>query len=275
MANYTAADVKALRERSGAGMMDCKNALDEANGDGDKAMEVLRVKGLKGVNKREGRTTSNGLVVARVSGGTGYLIELACETDFVAKAEKFVSLADSIADAIVAAGAKTLDAALAADLGGKSVADAINDEAAIMGEKVELRRVASVEDAKVDAYLHRTSKDLPPQVGVLVAYSGNDDETAHDVAVHIAAFSPNHLTRDDVSAEVVATERRIAEETARNEGKPEAALTKIVEGRVTGFFKENVLLEQDFAKDNKLSVAKVLENAGLTVSAFVRFRVGA
>jgi elongation factor Ts len=275
MANYTAADVKALRERSGAGMMDCKNALDEANGDGEKAMEVLRVKGLKGVNKREGRTTSNGLIVARVSGGTGYLIELACETDFVAKAEKFVSLAESIADAVVAAGAKTLEAALAADLGGKSVADAINDEAAIMGEKVELRRVASVEDAKVDAYLHRTSKDLPPQVGVLVAYTGSDDETAHDVAVHIAAFSPNHLTRDDVDAEVVATERRIAEETARNEGKPEAALTKIVEGRVTGFFKENVLLEQDFAKDNKLSVAKVLENAGVTVSAFVRFRVGA
>ena len=275
MANYTAADVKALRERSGAGMMDCKNALDEANGDGEKAMEVLRLKGLKGVTKREGRTTSNGLVVARVSGGTGYLIELACETDFVAKADKFVALAESIADAVVAAGAKTLDAALAANLGGKSVAEAINDEAAIMGEKVELRRVASVEDAKVDAYLHRTSKDLPPQVGVLVAYSGNDDETAHDVAVHIAAFSPNHLTRDDVDPEVVATERRIAEETARNEGKPEAALAKIVEGRVTGFFKENVLLEQDFAKDNKLSVAKVLDNAGLTVSAFVRFRVGA
>ena len=275
MANYTAADVKALRERSGAGMMDCKNALDEANGDGEKAMEVLRLKGLKGVTKREGRTTSNGLIVARVSGGTGYLIELACETDFVAKAEKFVSLAESIADAVVAAGAKTLEAALAADLGGKSVADAINDEAAIMGEKVELRRVASVEDAKVDAYLHRTSKDLPPQVGVLVAYSGDNDETAHDVAVHIAAFSPNHLTREDVAADVVATERRIAEETARNEGKPEAALDKIVEGRVTGFFKENVLLEQDFAKDNKLSVAKVLDNAGLKVSAFLRFRVGA
>ncbi len=275
MANYTAADVKALRERSGAGMMDCKNALDEANGDGDKAMEVLRLKGLKGVTKREGRTTSNGLIVARVVGGTGYLIELACETDFVAKAEKFVALSESIADAISAAGAKDLDAALAANLGGKSVADAINDEAAIMGEKVELRRVATVEGAKVDAYLHRTSKDLPPQVGVLVAYSGNDDETAHDVAVHIAAFSPAHLTRDDVDADVVATERRIAEETARNEGKPEAALSKIVEGRVTGFFKENVLLEQDFAKDNKLSVAKVLENAGLEVAGFVRFRVGA
>jgi len=275
MANYTAADVKALREKSGAGMMDCKGALDEADGNVEKAMEVLRLKGLKGVTKREGRTTSNGLIVARVSGGTGWLVELACETDFVAKAPVFIALADKVADAIVAGGAKTLEAALTADLGGKSVVDAINDEAAIMGEKVELRRVAVAEGAAVDAYLHRTSKDLPPQVGVLVAYSGADAATAHDVAVHIAAFSPTALSRDEIDAEVVATERRIAEETARNEGKPEAALTKIVEGRVNGFFKENVLLEQDFAKDNKLSVAKVLENAGITVSAFARMRVGA
>ena len=275
MANYTAADVKALRDRSGAGMMDCKGALDEADGNVDKALEFLRLKGLKGVTKREGRTTSNGLVVARVNGGTGYLIELACETDFVAKTPKFVELAESVADAIAAAGAENLEAALAANLGGKTVSEAINDEAAIMGEKVELRRVASLKDAAVDAYLHRTSKDLPPQVGVLVAYSGSDPETAHDVAVHIAAFSPTVLSREDVDAETVATERRIAEETARNEGKPEAALSKIVEGRVTGFFKENVLLEQDFAKDNKQSVAKVLETAGVTVSAFVRFRVGA
>jgi elongation factor Ts len=275
MANYTAADVKALRDRSGAGMMDCKGALDEADGNVDKALEFLRLKGLKGVTKREGRTTSNGLILARVNGGTGYLVELACETDFVAKTPKFVELADSVADAIAAAGAETLEAALAANLGGKTVSEAINDEAAIMGEKVELRRVASLKDAAVDAYLHRTSKDLPPQVGVLVAYSGSDAETAHDVAVHIAAFSPTVLSREDVDAETVATERRIAEETARNEGKPEAALSKIVEGRVTGFFKENVLLEQDFAKDTKQSVAKVLETAGVTVSAFVRFRVGA
>ncbi|AIC47338.1 translation elongation factor Ts [Rhodoluna lacicola] len=275
MANYTAQDVKALRERSGAGMMDCKSALDEADGNLDKAMEVLRLKGLKGVTKREGRTTSNGLIVARVNGGTGYLIELACETDFVAKAAKFIELADKVADAIAAAGATTLEAALAADLGGKSVQDAINDEAAIMGEKVELRKVGSLKDAAVDAYMHRTSKDLPPQVGVLVAYSGSDAETAHDVAVHIAAFSPSVLKREDVDADVVATERRIAEETARNEGKPEAALSKIVEGRVTGFFKENVLLEQDFAKDTKQTVSKVLENAGVTVSGFLRFRVGA
>lgn len=274
MANYTAADVKALREKSGAGMMDCKAALDEANGDIEKAFEVLRLKGLKGVSKREGRSTSNGLVVARVSGGTGYLIELACETDFVAKAERFVALGEEIADAVVAASATDLDSALAAPLAGKTVADAINDQAAVIGEKVELRRVATVTDASVDAYLHRTSKDLPPQVGVLVAFSG-DAETAHDVAVHIAAFSPSVLNRDEISAETVETERRIAEETARNEGKPEAALPKIVEGRVNGFFKENVLLEQDFAKDNKFSVAQVLEKSGTKVSSFVRFRVGA
>ena len=274
MANYTAADVKALREKSGAGMMDCKGALDEADGNPEKAFELLRLKGLKGVTKREGRATSNGLVVARVSGGTGYLFELACETDFVAKAERFVALGEKIADAIVAAGAKDLETALAAPLDGKSVADAINDEAAILGEKAELRRVAVISDVAVDAYLHRTSKDLPPQVGVLVAFDGNA-ETAHDVAVHIAAFSPSVLSRDQISEETVATERRIADETARNEGKPEAALAKIVEGRVNGFFKENVLLEQDFAKDNKLSVQKVLDQSGTKVSAFVRFRVGA
>lgn len=274
MSNYTAADVKALREKSGAGMMDCKAALDEANGDIEKAFEVLRLKGLKGVSKREGRATSNGLVVARVSGGTGYLLELACETDFVAKAERFVALGEEIADAIVAASAKDLDSALAAPLKGKTVADAINDEAAVLGEKAELRRIAVISDAAVDAYLHRTSKDLPPQVGVLVAFDGNA-ETAHDVAVHIAAFSPSVLKREDISAETVETERRIAEETARNEGKPEAALAKIVEGRVNGFFKETVLLEQDFAKDNKLTVQKVLDASGTKVSAFVRFRVGA
>ena len=274
MANYAAADVKALREKSGAGMMDCKGALDEADGNPEKAFELLRLKGLKGVTKREGRATSNGLVVARVSGGTGYLLELACETDFVAKAERFVALGEKIADAIVAAGAKDLDTALAAPLEGKTVAEGINDEAAILGEKAELRRVAVISDVAVDAYLHRTSKDLPPQVGVLVAFDGNA-ETAHDVAVHIAAFSPSVLSRDQISEETVATERRIADETARNEGKPEAALAKIVEGRVNGFFKENVLLEQDFAKDNKLSVQKVLDQSGTKVSAFVRFRVGA
>ena len=274
MANYTAADVKALREKSGAGMMDCKGALDEANGDIEKAFELLRLKGLKGVSKREGRTTSNGLVVARVAGGKGTLIELACETDFVAKAENFVTLADQVADAVVAAGAESVEAGLAADLGGQSVSDAIVDKAAIMGEKVELRKVEVVSASGIDAYLHRTSRDLPPQVGVLLGYEGSDADTAHDIAVHIAAFSPKYLSREDVPADVVAKEREIAAETARNEGKPEAALEKIVEGRVTGFFKETCLLDQAFAKDAKQSVAKVAEAAGLKLTGFVRMRVG-
>ena len=274
MANYTAADVKALREKSGAGMMDCKGALDEADGDIEKAFELLRLKGLKGVSKREGRTTSNGLVVARVLGGKGTLIELACETDFVAKAENFVALAEQVADAVSAAGAESVDAGLAADLGGQSVSDAIVDKAAIMGEKVELRKVEVVSASAIDAYMHRTSRDLPPQVGVLLGYEGADADTAHDIAVHIAAFSPKYLSRDEVPADVVAKEREIATETARNEGKPEAALEKIVEGRVTGFFKEVCLLDQAFAKDAKQSVAQVAAAAGLKLTGFVRLRVG-
>jgi len=254
--------------------MDCKGALDEADGDIEKAFEVLRLKGLKGVSKREGRTTTNGLVVARVAGGKGTLIELACETDFVAKAENFVALAEEVADAVVASGASDVESALAAPHGSSTVADAITDKAAIMGEKVELRRVAVVEASGVDAYLHRTSRDLPPQVGVLLGYEGSDSDTAHDIAVHIAAFSPQYLTRDDVPAEVVAKEREIAEATARDEGKPEAALPKNVEGRVNGFFKETCLFDQDFAKDNKQSVGKVAEAAGLKLTGFVRFRVG-
>jgi elongation factor Ts len=274
MANYTAQDVKALREKSGAGMMDCKGALDEANGDIEKAFEVLRLKGLKGVSKREGRTTSNGLVVSRISGETGLLIELACETDFVAKAENFVALADQVADAISAAGATTVEEALAAPLDGATVADSITDKAAIMGEKVELRKVEVISAPGIDAYLHRTSKDLPPQVGVLLGYEGSDAETAHDIAVHIAAFSPVYLSREDVPEQVVTQEREIAAETARNEGKPEAALDKIVEGRVTGFFKETCLLDQAFAKDSKQSVAQVAKAAGLTITGFTRLRVG-
>ena len=274
MANYTAQDVKALREKSGAGMMDCKGALDEANGDIEKAFEVLRLKGLKGVSKREGRTTSNGLVVSRISGETGLLIELACETDFVAKAENFVALADQVADAISAAGATTVEEALAAPLDGATVADSITDKAAIMGEKVELRKVEVISAPGIDAYLHRTSKDLPPQVGVLLGYEVSDAETAHDIAVHIAAFSPVYLSREDVPEQVVTQEREIAAETARNEGKPEAALDKIVEGRVTGFFKETCLLDQAFAKDSKQSVAQVAQAAGLTITGFTRLRVG-
>lgn len=275
MANYTAADVKALRERTGSGMLDCKKALEEADGDLDKALEVLRVKGLKGVAKREGRTTSEGLVTGKAGEGRATLIELASETDFVAKSQKFIELADKVLEATVAAGADSLEAGLAAAVDGKTVADLITDESAVLGEKVELRRLASLTGEAFSIYLHKTSPDLPPQVGVLVAYTGSDADTARGVAQHISFADPSFLTRDEVPADQVENERRIAEETAKNEGKPEAALPKIVEGRLTGYFKQIVLLDQQYARDNKLSIAKVLDEAGLTVTGFARFRVGA
>ena len=279
VANYTAADIKALRERTGAGMMDVKNALDEANGDADKAMELIRIKGLKGATKREGRSTSEGLVAAKVIDGTvGIMIELSCETDFVAKNDKFIALAAQVLDVAVSSGAADLETLLAVDVNGKTLADVVTEEGAVLGEKVIVRRLSRVEGATVDAYLHKTSKDLPAQVGVLVAVDGAGDgafTVAHDVAVHTAAMAPTVLSRDEIDPETVESERRIAMETAVAEGKPEAALTKIVEGRLTGFFKEQVLVDQAFAKDAKKTVGKVLEEAGVSATAFARFRVGA
>ncbi|GAA1409728.1 elongation factor Ts [Glutamicibacter uratoxydans] len=278
VANYTAADIKALRERTGAGMMDVKKALDEANGDAEKAIEIIRVKGLKGATKREGRSTAEGLVAAKVEGKVGVMIEINCETDFVAKNDKFITLANKVLDAAVASGAADVEALLAFEVDGKTVGDTVIEEGAILGEKVVVRRVSRVEGEHVAAYLHKTSKDLPAQVGVLLAVDSASEAAAaiaHDVAVHTAAMAPTFLTRDEVPAEKVADERRIADETARAEGKPEAALTKIVEGRLTGFFKEIVLVDQAFAKDAKKSVGSVLEEAGTKPVAFARFRVGA
>ncbi|WP_156221182.1 translation elongation factor Ts [Pseudactinotalea suaedae] len=281
MANYTAADIKALREKTGAGMLDVKKALDEADGDAEKALEIIRVKGLKGVAKREGRSASDGLVASDVSttpdgeGEVGVLVEINSETDFVAKNQTFVSLADRVLAAAVASGANDADALLAAESDGASIASIVDETAATLGEKIVVRRVSRVAGEKVTPYLHRTAKDLPPQVGVLVASDAAGAAVAKDVAMHVAAFSPTYLTREDVPADLVADERRIAEETARNEGKPEGALPKIIEGRLNGFFKENVLLDQAFAKDPKKSVGQVVSEAGGTITGFTRFRVGA
>ncbi|MEV8180351.1 translation elongation factor Ts [Specibacter sp. NPDC078692] len=275
MANYTAADIKALRERTGAGMMDVKKALDEANGDADKAMELIRIKGLKGATKREGRSTAEGLVAAAVENGVGVMVEVACETDFVAKAAPFIEFANKVLATAISSGAADVEALLAVEVDGKPMSEAVIAAGALLGEKVAIRRLARVEGATVDSYLHKTSKDLPAQVGVLFAIDGDNQEVAHDVAVHIAAMSPTFLTRDEVAQDVVDSERRIATETAQAEGKPEAAMTKIVEGRLTGFFKEIVLVDQAFAKDAKKSVAAVLSEAGVKPVAFARFRVGA
>ena len=253
MANFSAADVKRLRELTGAGMLDCKNALAESDGDFDKAVEALRIKGAKDVGKRAERATAEGLVAAK----SGALIELNSETDFVAKNAEFQKLADQIVDAALESKASDVEALKAAKI----------------GEKLELRRVQYF-DGNVEAYLHKRAADLPPAVGVLVEFTGSDKDAAHSVALQIAALKAKYLTRDDVPADLVETERRVAEETAKAEGKPEQALPKIVEGRLTGFFKDVVLLDQPSVSDSKKSVKALLDEAGVTITRFVRFEVG-
>ncbi|MBN9240360.1 MAG: translation elongation factor Ts [Micrococcales bacterium 70-64] len=275
MADVSLADIKALREKLGTGMVDTKNALVEAEGDFEKAVEILRLKGAKGNAKRADRSTSEGLIAAVESATATTMIELACETDFVAKSDKFVALGNTVLAALADSGAETVDAALAVEVGGKTVASIIDDEAAILGEKVELRRVVRIAGDKFSIYLHRTNKDLPPQVGVVLAFQGDDVETARSIAQHISFADPTYLSKEDVPASEVENERRIVEEISRGEGKPEAALPKIVEGRVGAFFKQVALLEQDYARDNKLTISKVVADAKLTVTGFARFKVGA
>jgi len=275
MANYTLDDIKALREQTGAGMMDVKKALEEAEGDRSKAVEILRVKGQKGVAKRESRDASNGLVAAHVDGGVGTLVEVNCETDFVAKGATFQAVAQQVLDQAVAIGATDAATLLDSSVDGKSVRQLLDEANATIGEKIEVRRVARVEGGAVATYLHKTSPDLPPQVGVVFATDA-ESPVARDVAMHIAAFPETaYVTRDQVPAETVETEQRLARETAIEEGKPEGALPKIVEGRVNGFFKEKVLVDQAFAKESKKTVGAVLDEAGVKPVSFARFRVGA
>jgi len=270
MANYTMADVKRLRELTGAGMMDCKNALEEAGGDFDKAVEVLRIKGAKDIGKRAQRATANGLVVA----DGGVMVELNCETDFVAKNADFQELANKIVAVARETRPADADALKAAPLNGGSVNDAVRELSAKIGEKLDVRRVVSF-DGAVATYLHRRATDLPPAVGVLVEYTGDATEAARGAAMHIAAMKPRYVTRAEVPEDVLASERRIAEETAREEGKPEQALPKIVEGRVNGFYKDVVLLEQPSVTENKKTVKAVLDESGTTLTRFARIEVGA
>jgi elongation factor Ts len=270
MANYTTADVKRLRELTGSGMMDVKKALDEADGDFEKATEVLRIKGAKDVGKRAERTTTNGLVAA----DGGVLVEITCETDFVAKNDEFQQLAGQIVEvAKKLRPASEVELADAEFTSGQTVGQAIASLSAKIGEKLVLRRVV-IFDGAVSTYLHRRSSDLPPAVGVLVEFTGDNEEAARSIAMHIAAMKPKYVTRDEVPSDIVANERRIAEETAREEGKPEQALPKIVEGRVNGFFKDVVLIDQPSVQESKKTVKTVLDEAGVTVTRFARFEVG-
>ncbi len=264
------ADVKKLRDATGAGMMDAKNALTEAEGDFEAAVELLRISGAAKMAKRADREAANGLVAG--SGST--LIHLACETDFVAKNDEFVSLADSLAEAIAAAEATAVEAAVDIKLAsGDSVEDGIAALSAKSGEKIELAGVATY-DGDTVMYLHRRSQDLPPQVGVLVEYEGDDSEFVRGIAMQIAAMSPSYVSRDDVPEEVLEKERHVAELTAREEGKPEKIIPKIVEGRLNGFFKDVCLVEQGSVSDDKKTVGQLLKENNTTVTRFARFSAG-
>jgi elongation factor Ts len=271
MANITAADVKKLRDLTGAGMMDSKNALTEAEGDFDKAVEVLRIKAGAKITKRDAsREATNGLIAA----AEGAMIQLSCETDFVAKNEQFQQLATDIAAHAAAAKPSDVEALLEEKLAdGKTVRANIESVASVVGEKLELSKLA-VFDGTVATYLHRRDPGLPPQVGVLVEFTGDDLTAARGAAMQVAAMRPQYVTREEVPADVVDNERRIAEATAREEGKPEAALQRIVEGRLTGFFKDAVLTEQSSVQDSKKTVRQILSDAGVTVTRFARFEVG-
>lgn len=269
MANFSAADVKKLRELTGSGMLDCKKALAETDGDFDKAVELLRIKGAKDVGKRAARTSSNGL--ATVKDGTA--IELLCETDFVAKNEDFIALGDKIVSALSEAKVDGIEAALKHEIDGTTVEALVQELSAKIGERLELRRVVRF-DGQTTAYLHRRSADLPPQVAVLVEYTGDNEEAARQAGMQIAAMRPKYVSRDEVPGDIVENEKRVAEETARGEGKPEQAITKIVEGKVNAYYKDFTLNEQASVQDSKKNVKAVLDEAGIAVTRFARIEVG-
>ena len=275
MANFTAADVKALREQTGAGMMDVKKALTEADGDAEKALEIIRLKGLKSLSKREGRQASAGLLAAQTDGTVGVLVEVNSETDFVAKNQKFIDFSNEVLAAAVASGAADLDALLAAPMGEGTVKDRLDAFAAIIGEKLQVGRIVRVEGENVDLYLHQTNPDLPPQVGVFVVTDAAGKSVAHDVAMHVAAYMPAYLDRDSVPADVLDKERATLEKITLEEGKPANIVPKIVEGRLNAFYKDNCLVDQAFARDPSKSVGQVLKEAGAKVTDFVRVHVGA
>ena len=275
MANFTAADVKALREQTGAGMMDVKKALTEADGDAEKALEIIRLKGLKSLSKREGRQASAGLLAAQTDGTVGVLVEVNSETDFVAKNQKFIDFSNEVLAAAVASGAADLDALFAAPMGEGTVKDRLDAFAAIIGEKLQVGRIVRVEGENVDLYLHQTNPDLPPQVGVFVVTDAAGKSVAHDIAMHVAAYMPAYLDRDLVPADVLDKERATLEKITLEEGKPANIVPKIVEGRLNAFYKDNCLVDQAFARDPSKSVGQVLKEAGAKVTDFVRVHVGA
>jgi len=274
MATITAADVNKLRQQTGAGMMDCRKALVESDGDFEKAVDYLRKKGQKVAALRSDRETKEGVIIAKTAadGKSGVIVGLGCETDFVAKNEDFVKFAQSIVDLALASGIKTVEDLNAAQLDGASVADKVNDQVAKIGEKITLNKFEFVEAGAVTAYIHGNYR-----MGVLVAFSKPvSEEVGKDIAMQIAAMNPIAVDADSVPAELIAREKEIAVEQVKAEGKPAEMAEKIAAGKVNKFFKESTLLQQAFVKDNNKSVADYLKSvdADLKVTSFKRVALG-
>ena len=272
MAAITAALIKQVREETGAGMMDVKKALTEADGDVARAKEIIRAKGIQAAGKREGRKAQEGTIASTVidsaAGQTGYAVELNSETDFVAKTPKFIDFADTVLADAVKAGADDIDAVLAAPSQDGTVKEAVEEASALFGEHVKVGQFAKIEGPKVEIYAHKKSVEMPPSIVAMIATDEAGAAVAHEAALQISAMGAQWLTRDDVPEDVVETERSLAE------GKPEKIVPKIVEGRLNAFFKENVLLEQAYVKDPSKTIGDLFKEVGGQALAFARLEVG-
>ena len=272
MADIKAADVSKLRKMTGAGMMDCKKALQEADGDFEKATEIIRKKGQAVASKRADREASEGVVLAKTTadGKKGVMIVLNCETDFVAKNDNFIQFAQSILDLAAEKQPANLDELKSLDLSGKSVSEALTEQIGVIGEKLELPFYNKIDAENVTAYIHPGNM-LASMVGLNMEVS--DAQVGKDVAMQVAAMNPAAVDKDAVAQDVIDKELEIGKEQARKEGKPEEILEKIAMGKLNKFFKENTLLNQAFIKDNKKSVSQYLQEVdkGLTVTGFVRY----
>ena len=286
MAAITAALIKQVREETGAGMMDVKKALTEAEGDVARAKEIIRAKGIQAAGKREGRKAQEGTIASTVvesaNGQTGYAVELNSETDFVAKTSKFVEFAGSVLDDAVKAEASSVDEVLAAASGDTTVKEAVEEAAALFGEHVKVGQFAKVEGPHVEVYAHKKSAEMPPSIVAMIATDEAGAAVAHEAALQISAMGAQWLTREDVPADVLESERRVATEKTTEElkskGKPEAVIEKIapkiVEGRLGAFYKETVLLEQAYVKDPSKTVGDLFKEVGGTALSFARVEVG-
>ncbi|QYX55353.1 translation elongation factor Ts [Roseovarius sp. SCSIO 43702] len=268
----TAAMVKQLRDTTGAGMMDAKKALTETDGDMDAAVDWLRTKGLAKAAKKSGRTAAEGLVAVKVEGGRGVAVEVNAETDFVAKNSEFQSMVSDIADAAVKV--DDLDALKEADLGGKTVADTITDKIATIGENMGLRRMAAIEGETVVSYVHNAAAEGMGKIGVLVALKGSDEGFGKQVAMHIAATNPAALNEAELDPEVIEKEKQVQIDIARESGKPDAVIEKMIVGRMKKFLSEITLLGQNFVVNPDVTVEQAAKDAGAEITGYVRLEVG-